>query len=159
MNQDTNHIAENNSSLGKILQQKRKHLQVEIKTAARFLNVKESSIMAIENDEMKILQDKHLYAYGLIRSYAKFLKIDEKTIEEQIKLLHFKSNIENQKHLLLNIGEDDKHSPTKDDFFNFLLISILLFLILLSTYSINASKNSISIQEITSKLEQIDGNK
>jgi cytoskeletal protein RodZ len=159
MTEPNNSPTENIISLGKILQQKREDLKLEIKQAATFLNIKEAALLAIENDEINTLQDKRLYAYGLVRSYAKFLKIDEKIIEEQIKLLHFKSNVENKKHLLLNIGEDDKLSPTKDDFFNFLLISILLFLILLSIYSINSSKNSISNQEIISKFEQIDGRK
>ena len=94
---------------------------------------------------------------GLIRSYAKFLKIDPKLIEEKIKVLPIASNTENKKHQLLNIGESDQLSPDKNTVFNFLLISILLFLVLLSLY--NSFENNdalITNEKLIHELENIN---
>lgn len=143
-------------SLGEILQKKRQELKIEIEDAATFLRIKIGDIHAIENNEISRIA-KHLYAPGLIRSYGKFLKIDERIIEEKIKTLAFKSNTENKKHLLINIGENIELSPDRDGLFNFLLISILLFLTLLSIYNSRENNNSlITNQELILQLKNID---
>jgi len=143
-------------SLGKILQEKRQNLKIEIAEVSSYLHIKPSDIEAIENDALGRIS-KNLYAAGLIHSYAKFLKIDQKILEEKIKLLPIKSNTENKKHLLLNIGENLETSPDKDSVFNALLISILLFLILLSIYNSSENKSAlITNQDLILELEKTD---
>ncbi len=152
--EENQQIAEN--SLGQILREKRQFLKMEIVEISTYLKIKSRDIEAIENDDLKHIA-KHLYVPGLIRSYAKFLKIDLKLIEEKIKVLPIASNTENKKHQLLNIGESDQLSPDKDSVFNFLLISILLFLVLLSLY--NSFQNNdalITNQKLIHELENID---
>ncbi len=142
--------------LGQILKEKRQDLKVEIADVSAYLKIKNRDIEAIENGEFDAVT-KHLYATGLVRSYAKFLKIDPNLIEEKIKLLPIKSNVENKKHQLLNIGEDGNLSPSKDNFFNFLLISVLLFLVLLSLYNYSENKNGlITDQNLIQELEKIN---
>ncbi len=143
-------------SLGRILKEKRQNLKMDIAEISSYLKIKSNDIDAIESDDLGRIT-AHLYVLGLIRAYARFLKIDPKTIEEKIRLLPIKSNVENRKHQLLNIGENNDLSPDKDSFFNFLLISILLFLTLLLIYNSNAKKGSlITGQDLIQKLENID---
>ncbi len=127
-------------SIGQILREKRQESVISVADACAYLRVKKLDIEAVESDDFDKLS-KHIYALGFVRSYAKFLKIEAQTIEEKIKGLPIKSNIENKKYLLINIGEEEKFSPNRDMFFNALLISILLFLVLLSIYN-SVEKNS-----------------
>lgn len=129
-------------SIGTILREKRQELKIEISGISTYLKIRQSDVEAIENDEWKKIT-KHLYIPGLIHSYAKFLKIDLESIEEKIKLLPIESNTNNKKHQLLNIGENIDLTPSRDTFFNFLLISILLFLTLLSLYNFYEDKSSL----------------
>jgi len=141
-------------TLGKFLQKKRQDLSMEIEKISHALRVKPRDLMSIEEDQIEHLIKRGLYAPGLIRSYAKYLKIEEKEIERKLENMAFGSNTENRKHLLLNIGEESNVTPPKDDFFNFLLISILLFLILLSVYNSFESKASaIASEDLIIKLE------
>ncbi len=120
--------------IGDILQQKRQELNLEIKDIALYLKIKTYDIEALESEDWERIT-RHLYRPGLIRSYAKMLKIDDIIIEEKIKELPFESNVKNKKHKLINIGEEIDLTPSRDMFFNFLLISFLMFLILLSIYN------------------------
>ena len=141
--------------IGNLLKKKRLALSMKISDISTFLKVKKSDIEAVESDDLSGIT-KHLYATGLIRSYAKLLKIDPEIVEEQIKLLSIESNTKNTKHQLINIGENIDLTPDRDSVFNFLLISILLLLILLSLY--NASENKSGLipdQEIISELEKV----
>ena len=152
--EENQQIAEN--SLGQILRAKRQFLKMEISEISTYLKIKSRDIEAIENDDLKHVA-KHLYVPGLIRSYAKFLKIDPKLIEKKIKVLPIASNTENKKHQLLNIGESDQLSPNKDSVFNFLLISILLFLALLLLYNSFQNNNAlITNEKLIHELENID---
>lgn len=129
-------------SLGKILKEKRQNLKMEISEISSYLRIKPNDIQAIENDDIGSIS-KGLYVQGMIIAYAKFLKIDQKITEEKIKFLPIKSNVENKKHLLLHIGENTEITPSKDSFFNFLLISILLFLVLLSIFNSRENKSGL----------------
>ena len=143
-------------SLGRVLKEKRQSLKMDIAEVSSYLRIKFNDIDAIESDDLGRVT-AHLYVLGLIRAYARFLKIDPKTIEEKIRLLPIKSNVENRKHQLLNIGESNNLTPDKDSFFNFLLISILLFLTLLLIYNSNEKKGSlITSPDLIQKLENID---
>jgi cytoskeletal protein RodZ len=152
--EENQQIADN--SLGQILREKRQFLKMEVAEISIYLKIKSRDIEAIENDDLKHVA-KHLYVPGLIRSYAKFLKIDPKLIEKKIKVLPIASNTENKKHQLLNIGESDQLSPNKDSVFNFLLISILLFLALLLLYNSFQNNNAlITNEKLIHELENID---
>ncbi len=141
------------SSLGEILKINREKLKIEIAQVSSHLRVASKEIVAIENDEIEKVA-LSVYAPGLIRSYAKFLRIDQKIIEEKIATCSFKSNTKNKKYLLVNIGEHLDLSPSKDSFFNFLLISILLFIVLLSIYGYYESDTDfISNEAIVSELK------
>ncbi len=142
--------------IGNLLKEKRLFLKMEISEISSYLKVKNADILAIE--EAKLMEvSKHSYALGLIRSYAKLLKIDPKIIEEKIKLLPITSNTSNTEHQLINIGENTDLSPDKDSVFNFLLVSILLLLILFSLFNSYETKSGLIIdQEIVSKLEKIN---
>jgi len=141
------------NSLGQILKEKRQKLGIEISDVCAALRIKKHDIEAIENNDLAGIT-KHLYLPGLIRTYAKFLKIDQQEIEEKTRLLPIKSNTDNKKHQLLNIGENIELTPDKDSFFNFLLISILLFLVLLSLYnSIEDKSGLITNQSIIRDFE------
>jgi cytoskeletal protein RodZ len=143
-------------SIGQILREKKQDLKIETAEICAYLKVKAGDIEAIENDNLEGVT-KHIYVLGLIRSYAKFLKIDAKIIEEKIKLLSVKSNTDNKNHLLINIGENPAVTPSKDSFFNFLLISILLFLVLLSLYnSFESNGDLITNKNLVRELENID---
>lgn len=133
-------------SIGQLLRHKRLELNLEISHIATYLKIKTRDIEAVEDEKWTQIT-KHVYKTGLIRSYAKMLKIDLATIEDKIKNLPFESNTKNQKHRLLNIGEDLEITPNRDMFFNFLLISILLFLALLAIYNASEKKSKLLTSE------------
>ena len=89
--------------IGEFLKERRQNLKLEITDVSSYLKVKAHDIEAIENDNLAGVT-KHLYVPGLIRSYARFLKLDPKVIEENIRVLPIESNVKNKKHQLLNIG-------------------------------------------------------
>lgn len=143
-------------SIGVILKTKRQKLKMELSDVSLYLKVKLRDLEAIENDNFDSIT-RHLYIIGLIRSYAKFLKIMPNIIEAKIKLLPTKSNVDNKKYQLLNIGENTELTPSKNSFFNFLLISILSFLILLSLYNLSENKSDvISGKKLLQELEKLD---
>lgn len=143
------------TTISEILRQKRLDSNINLEDAATYLKIKKSDIEAIESGDFENIT-KHLYILGTLRSYAKFLKIDQEIIAKKITAITVKSNIENKKHQLLNIGENIDLKPTKDQFFNFLLISILLFLILLSLFNFYSDKSDlITNKKIVEELEKI----
>jgi cytoskeleton protein RodZ len=143
---ETLQAAADMSSLGQILKERRQSLGIEIIDVGAALRIKVRDVEAIENDDLSGVT-KHLYILGLIRAYAKFLKIDQKIIEEKTRVLPIKSNVENKKHQLLNIGENIDLTPDKDSLFNFLLIGVLLFLVLLSLYNSAENKSDLITNE------------
>jgi len=147
---------ETNISLAEILKTKRLELGMEISEAASYLKIRVQDIEAIENDDHGSIT-KHLYILGAIRSYAKLLKIDQNILEEKIKFFTVESNVNNKKHKLINIGENLDLKPTRDQFFNFLLISILLFLVLLSLYNFfETNNNMITMDNLLEEIKKMD---
>lgn len=143
-------------SIGQTLKQKREELDIKTQEAALYLKVKVRDIDAIEKDSLSEITS-HLYIPGLVRSYAKFLKFDPQAFEEKAKGLKIKSNVDAKEHRLLNIGENTEISPSKESFFNFSLISLLIFLIFLSIYNSYLAKDSlITNQKLISELESIN---
>ncbi|MDX2083613.1 MAG: helix-turn-helix transcriptional regulator [Rickettsiales bacterium] len=143
-------------SIGQILREKRQKLKITIADAALYLKIKSRTIEAVENDDLaKII--KQLYVPGLLRSYAKFLKVDLRIIEEKIKLLHIEPNTNNKNHQLLNIGENIDLTPDKDVFLNFLIVTILLFFTLLAIYNFSENRTVlISSESLVEELKKID---
>lgn len=143
----------NDLSLGKILQQKRQEKKLEVRDIARFLNIKESLVVEIENDQIELLQDQKMYALGMVRAYAKFLKVENYIVDQHLSNIRLKSNTENKSHILLNIGEGDKLTPAKEELFNFTVVAILLFVISLIAYNFSISRNELSNEAIILKLK------
>lgn len=135
------------NSIAQLLKEKRLSVGITITEASSYLKIKIRDIEAIENGNFSAIT-QHTYIPSIVRSYAKLLGIDPKITEEKIKLLSIKSNTDNKKYQLINIGENLDLKPNRDQFFNFLLISILLFLILLSLCNFYENKKDL----ITSKI-------
>ncbi len=143
-------------SIGQLLKERRESLSLSPADACSYLKVRKFDIDAVENNDLEKLSS-HVYAVGFIRSYARFLKIETKIIEEKIKLLPIKSNTENKKHLLINIGEDSKFSPNREILFNSVLASIILLLIMLIIFNFLGTKNNlITSQILIHELESAD---
>jgi cytoskeletal protein RodZ len=143
-------------SLAEILKTKRTELGMTISEAASYLKIRVRDLEAIENGNQDSVT-KHLYILGAIRSYAKLLKIEQKIVEEKIKFFTVESNVHNKEHKLINIGENLDLKPTKDQFFNFLLISILLFLVFLSLYNFfETNNNMITMDNLVEELKKMD---
>jgi cytoskeletal protein RodZ len=144
-----------NQTLGEIIKEKRQSLRIDISTIAAYLKVKQSDILAIEEERFEEAT-KHLYIPGLIRSYAKFLHIPDDILEEKILLLPIRHDLKNSKHELINLEKDEILSPSRDCFFNSLLIFILLFLVLLSVYNFHEKNaNLISNNDLVKELVKI----
>jgi cytoskeletal protein RodZ len=143
-------------TLGTIYRQKRLDSKIEIAKVSNFLKVRPFDINAVENDEINKIS-KNIYAPGLIRSYGKFLKIDEKIIEEKIRECAFRSNTENKKHILVNIGEHLALTPKKELLANSIAISIILILSMLLISGVY-KKNLISLPtaDILEKIAKIE---
>ena len=142
-------------SFGEILRNKREELRMEIAEVSSHLRIKPNDIAAIENDEI-IKITTHIYIPGLLRSYAKFLRIDEKIIEEQIKFLQLKSNVDNKKHLLVNLGEGDHLAPNKNFSFHALIILFALILLLFPIYNQCEDKSDfITNPDLISQLKSV----
>lgn len=120
-------------SLPQIMREKRKLLNIDVSQAASYLKVKTRDLEAIENNDSDFITN-HLYILGIVRSYAIWLGIEQEIIKEKIKFLTVASNVGKKKYNLINIGENIDLKPTRNQFVNFLLVSIILFLILISSY-------------------------
>ena len=155
-NNQQNQPSENDLPLGQILKNKRQQMGIASSVIASQLKIKIHDFEAIEDGDLSKITS-HLYITGLLRSYAKFLKIDPQIVEEKIKSLPIESNTSNKRHQLLNIGENNELSPDKDTFFNFLIVSILLFLTLLSIYNFFENKSKpISSETINKEFQKIE---
>ena len=154
LDQETPDLTE--MSIYQILLNKRQELSLEAEDVATYLKIKLRDVEAIESGNLDKMSGR-LYVPGLIRSYGKFLKIDGKLIEQKIKLLPIESNVNNKKHQLINIGENIDLTPTKDSLVNFLVISALLFLTLLSIYNFYENKSAaIDSDSLVEELKKID---
>lgn len=142
-------------SLGEILRARREELKIEIAEVSSHLRVKKTDIEAIEQNNLRRIT-KQIYAPGFIRTYAKFLRIDNKIIEEQITLLHLGSNIENKTHVLMNLEDDDNLSPSKTVLFNAFAASVLLMLLFFLIYHFCEKKDDlINNSELISQLNSV----
>ncbi|MFM8186554.1 MAG: hypothetical protein ACKN9I_06465, partial [Alphaproteobacteria bacterium] len=109
-----------------------------------------------ENNEIDKIE-KNIYVVGLIKSYGNFLKINEKIIENKIQDLGLKSNIENKRHTLINIGENRDLSPANELLFNAIIASIFIIIFSLVVINIfNTQRNIISSESIINDIQKIN---
>jgi cytoskeletal protein RodZ len=143
-------------SFGQFLKQRREEIGLESVMISKSLNVKERHIEIIEEDRIGENEHKN-YLINLARTYAKFLEIDSKKINDEIKKILNQSNIDNKKHILLNIGEEDRIIPTKEQYYNVVLIIVILLILFFSYHFIYANKDSLITNDaLIENFEKID---
>ena len=134
--------SETNLLFGEILRNKREELKMRIVDVSSHFRVRVVDIEALESNQIHLIAN-HIYVPGFIRSYARFLRIDNSFIEEQIKMLQLRSNTENKAHVLINLEEDDQLKPSKTIVVNGLVVAILLMLISFLIYSFTQDKSDL----------------
>lgn len=144
-----------NLSIGEFLKKKREESNLEISKVATFLKVRINDIKLLENNDIDKIA-KNIYIVGLIKSYAKFLKINNIIIDKKISDLSIRSNTENKKHMLLNIGDDNELSPSLDLVFNSLVAGLIIFLTFMMIFSsIENNANLINTNNIISDIVKL----
>lgn len=142
-------------SIGEFLKNKREESNLEISKVATFLKVRINDIKLLENNDIDKIA-KNIYIVGLIKSYAKFLKINNNIIDKKISDLSIRSNTENKKHMLLNIGDDNELSPSLDLVFNSLVAGLIIFLTFMMIFSsIENNANLINTDNIISDIVKL----
>jgi cytoskeletal protein RodZ len=142
-------------TLGELMRINRENLNIKIEEIANFLKVRTSDIALLENNDIEKIA-KNIYIPGLIKSYGKYLKISTKIIDEKIQELSLRSNVEVKKHTLLNIGDNKELSPSKEFFFNSLIISTILLLFFVIFFSIERKNELINTDKIISEIQKIN---
>lgn len=158
MSEKNNEISQNhdNISIGEILKNNRENANIDIARVANYLKVRANDIKSLENNDIEKIA-RNIYVPGLVKSYAKYLKIDAQIINEKIQELPLRSNVEIKKHTLINIGEDNKLSPSKDLAFKSLIISaILIFIFLMIFSSVENNVDLINTDSIISDIQKIN---
>ena len=142
-------------TLGELLRINRENLNIKIEEIANFLKVRTRDIALLENNDIEKIA-KNIYIPGLIKSYGKHLKISVKIIDTKIQELSLRSNVEIKKHTLLNIGDNKELSPSKEFFFNSLVISTILFLFFMIFFSLERKNELINTDNIISEIQKIN---
>jgi cytoskeletal protein RodZ len=142
-------------SIGEFFKKKREESNLEISKVATFLKVRINDIKSLENNDIDKIA-KNIYIVGLIKSYARFLKINNNIIDKKISDLSIRSNTENKKHILLNIGDDNELSPSLDLVFNSLVAGLIIFLTFMMIFSsIENNANLINTDNIISDIVKL----
>ena len=142
-------------TLGELLNQNREKLEIEIKEVANFLKVRPNDIKLLENNDIEKIA-KNIYIPGLIKSYGKYLKINNKIINEKIQELSLRSNIEVKKHTLINLGDDRSLSPSKNFFYNSMIAFVVLSLFFILLFILEHKKELINTKNIISDIQKIN---
>ena len=145
-----------NWKLGKILASQREVLSMPIGIISNALKIKIRDIEAIEQGRLAG-DNISFYKLGVIRAYAKFLKIDEQIIEQEINsCCQYLDLIKYSRHKLINIGEVDNLSPSKSDIINSFWLGFAIFFFLLIFYNLQeAMIPNVSSQIIIEDFEKI----
>jgi len=114
-------------SLGSYIKNARKKSKIKIPDAAQHLKVKITDIEALENDKFSQVSN-NLYVVGFINSYMNFLGISKADLISEFGANVYES-IRNNNFNNIVAKKEIKLSPGKETFFNFLLISLLMFLL------------------------------
>jgi len=143
-------------SLGEILKNSRIDLKIDIAEISKTLKVPIVDIEHLEKNKIENIS-KNIYIPGFIISYAKILKLDLKSIEKKIQDLSLKANIDNKKHILVNIGDYKDLSPSPETVARSFIVFAILFLYLIIHYQLtNKSNNIINHDEIIRELKAIN---
>ena len=142
-------------TLGELLNQNREKLEIEIKEVANFLKVRPNDIKLLENNDIEKIA-KNIYIPGLIKSYGKYLKINNKIINEKIQELSLRSNIEVKKHTLINLGDDRSLSPSKNFFYNSMIAFVVLSLFFILLFILEHKNELINTKNIISDIKKIN---
>jgi len=142
-------------NLGELLNQSREKLEIEIKEVANFLKVRPNDIKLLENNDIEKIA-KNIYIPGLIKSYGKYLKINNKIINEKIQELALRSNIEVKKHTLINLGDDRSLSPSKNFFYNSMIVFVVLSLFFILLFILEHKNELINTKNIISDIQKIN---
>ncbi len=142
-------------TLGELLNQSREKLEIEIKEVANFLKVRPNDIKLLENNDIEKIA-KNIYIPGLIKSYGKYLKINNKIINEKIQELSLRSNIEVKKHTLINLGDDRNLSPSKNFFYNSMIAFVVLSLFFILLFILEHKNELINTKNIISDIQKIN---
>ncbi len=142
-------------TLGELLNQSREKLEIEIKEVANFLKVRPNDIKLLENNDIEKIA-KNIYIPGLIKSYGKYLKINNKIINEKIQELSLRSNIEVKKHTLINLGDDRSLSPSKNFFYNSMIAFVILSLFFILLFILEHKNELINTKNIISDIQKIN---
>ncbi|MCE2687352.1 MAG: helix-turn-helix domain-containing protein [Rickettsiales bacterium] len=122
--------------LGSMLLSQRESLSMPINVISNILKIKIRDLEAIEQGRLAS-DNISFYKPGVIRTYAKFLKIDEQIIEQEIKnCCQYLDLIKYNQHKLINIGETDNLNPSKSDIVNSFWLSFIIFFFLLIFYNL-----------------------
>ena len=145
-----------NWRLGKMLASQREVLSMPIGIISNALKIKIRDLEAIEQGRLGG-DNISFYKPGVIRAYAKFLKIDEQIIEQEIKnCCQYLDLIKYNQHKLINIGEVDNLSPSKSDIINSFWLGFAIFFFLLIFYNLQeAMIPNVSSQIIIEDFEKI----
>ena len=156
LNSDNIDLIYNEENLGSLLRNKREQVKLDTLEISKILKVRVIDIDFLENNQIENIS-KNIYIPGFIISYAKILKIEQKLIENKIQELSFRPNIDNKKHILVNIGEYKDLNPNKEVIINSSLIFIILFLSTLFYYNYQIkSKLYINHQYLIKELSQVN---
>ena len=156
LNSENIGLTYNEENLGYLLRNKREQVKLDILEISKILKVRVIDINFLENNQIENIS-KNIYIPGFIISYAKILKIEQKLIENKIQELSFRPNIDNKKHILINIGEYKDLNPNKEVIINSSLIFIILFLSTLFYYNYQIkSKSYINHQYLIKELSQVN---
>lgn len=142
-------------TLGDLLRLTREKAEIDIKEIANFLKVRSNDIKLLENNDIEKIA-KNIYIPGLIKSYGKYLKINSKIINEKIQELSLRSNVEVKKHTLINLGDDRSLSPSKNLYFNSVVMFVTLLLFLIIFFSLEHKKEIINTKNIISDIQKIN---
>ncbi len=140
-----------NYSIGKTLKLKRKELQIELDEIAKKLNVRESIIKNLEEENWHLI-NKNLYLTGLILSYSRILHLDKDLINNKLKSLHFESNVKNKKHQLINIPKNFNISIDKKTLQISFAASIFLILLYTLIFDIKLSEPNINYTKLINEI-------
>lgn len=162
-----------NKTLGERLRIKRKELGLSVNKVSEDLKIRPEFIESIENDDFKSFKSE-VYIKGFIRSYSKYLGLDENTFlsiyRRDIEVLHSKT--ENSKLSDNNSGKSTRINITREKikYFYLFFTLVILFCITLSivnkafeppkiklTYPITAFENTENAIDYLDKTIRFNG--
>lgn len=135
-------VAKNNApkvTLGELFKKQRLAQKIEISEISENLKIDKKDIEALESDDLKNFSPS-LYIPGFIRTYARFISLDKKILEEEIKKLSFTTKLQNK---YVDFDKGEPIAPNRELFYNISVITILIFIIFLSIFHGQESKDSL----------------